>query len=314
MARSARSEHAALEDRLPGDAAVREAWDLAEGEEIVPGRIALQALGGGYDFEAYLAWDDHLYALVVAKLVRPHLVEDAHTLRNLVREAEVLAGLDHPVIVRGFGSVLQGPRPHLLLEHLEGPTLGSTLRRFGPLAIDQLLPLGFQLASALQYLSNVDVVHLDVKPRNVILGVPPRLIDFSVARSGERARRITSAIGTDAYMAPEQCDRALGEIGSGADVWGLGATLFHAVAGEVPFPVTDDADEGDPHQRWPQLSHGPRALPTGTPAVLEGLILDCLEFDPVARPTPDDVAVRLEPMLGDLTRGRVLGRAKPHFS
>ncbi|MEX0756012.1 MAG: serine/threonine-protein kinase [Actinomycetota bacterium] len=288
-----------------------EAWGLAEGDEIVPGRIALESLGGGYDFEAYLAWDDERYALVVAKIVRPHLVEDDHTLRNLAREAAVLDRLAHPVIVRGFDVVPDGPRPHLVLEHLEGPTLASTIRRFGPLELDQVLPLGFQLSSALAYLRAVEIVHLDVKPRNVILGVPPRLIDFSVARGIEPAQRITSAIGTDAYMAPEQCDPSLGRIGPAADVWGLGATLFHAVAGHVPFPQAEDHDEDDPRQRWPQLHADPYELPTGTPPDLEETILDCLEFDPERRPTPAEIAVRLEPLLGNLTKGRVLGRARP---
>jgi serine/threonine protein kinase len=157
------------------------------------------------------------------------------------------------------------------------------------------------------------VVHLDVKPRNVILGVPPRLIDFSVARGIDRATRISSAIGTDAYMAPEQCNPRIATVGPAADVWGLGATLFHAVAGHVPFPLVEDHDEEEPTQRWPQLHADPDALPAGTPGDLEDLILDCLSFSLEDRPDPSEIAVRLEPLLGNLTRGRVLGRARPRL-
>lgn len=119
-----------------------ESWGLAEGEQIVPGRFALKTIGGGWDYEVFLAWDEHLHSLVVAKLVRPHLVRDEHTLRSLAREAELLERLAHPVIVRGFASVLEGDRPHPVLEHLEGPTLARTIRRTGPLALEQLVPVG----------------------------------------------------------------------------------------------------------------------------------------------------------------------------
>ena len=81
-------------------------------------------------------------------------------------------------------------------------------------------------------------VHLDVKPDNIIMGIPPRLIDLCIARSLERAGRTRGPIGTDAYMAPEQCgaDGWKATIGAPADVWGLGATLYHAASGRRPFP------------------------------------------------------------------------------
>lgn len=108
-------------------------WRLGEGDEIVPGRHALKRLGGGHRYEAYLAFDEHLHAVVVVKLIRPHLIEDEHTLSGLEAEAEMLARLDHPVIVRGFDAVFDGPHPHLTLEHLEGPRLSTLVRRYGRL-------------------------------------------------------------------------------------------------------------------------------------------------------------------------------------
>jgi serine/threonine protein kinase len=291
----------------------RPAWALEEGEEIAPGRFALEELGGGEQYQAYLAWDERLASLVVAKLVRPHLVDDELVLRRLAREARLLKRLAHPVVVRGFGAVLDGPRPHVVMEHLEGPTLSSTIRRFGPLSVDQLIPLAFQLASALWYLRNVEVVHLDVKPGNVILGVPPRLVDLSVARSFARARDITVPIGTDAYMAPEQCDPNLGVISSPADVWGLGATLHHAITGDVPFERSDDADDEDLDARFPQLHDFPNPLPASCPAELEALVLDTLEPDPHARPAPADVSGALEPLLGRLRYDKILGRSRPRI-
>jgi serine/threonine protein kinase len=212
------------------------AWGFGEGDEIAPRRLAVRLLGGGERYETYLAWDERLHALVVVKVGRPNLVEDEHSLRGLAAEADLVERLNHPVIVRGFDAVLDGPRPHLGLEHLEGPRLSRVLRKQGTLGPEQLLPLGLQLASALHYLEEERVVHLDVKPSNVILGAPARLIDLSIARSVHELETVTHRIGTDAYMAPEQCDpKRLGPMRSAADVWGMGATLFHGAAGTPAF-------------------------------------------------------------------------------
>jgi len=286
-------------------------WGFEEGDEIVPGRFALEKLGGGYQYEAYLAWDDHLFSLVVVKLVRPHLVEDEHAIRSLAREAEILETLNHPVIVRSFGAVLERPRPHLVLEHLEGNTLSHAIKKMGPLAPDQLLPLAYQVCSALQYLANMEMVHLDVKPRNIVMTAPPRLIDLSVARSIEAAARITGPIGTDAYMAPEQCDPSLAAVGPAVDVFGLGATLYHAVSGEVPFPRPKDHDASDPAQRFPQLVEPPFPLPDEVPAQISDLVMRCMAGPPAARPTAADVAAELDALILELPRRRILGRARP---
>ena len=111
-----------------------------------------------------------------------------------------------------------------MLEHLEGPTLDELLRRDGTLALEQLLPLALHVASALHYMAAEGVVHLDVKPSNVVMGAPPRLIDLSVARTLAQAAKLRSPIGTDAYMAPEQRTPD-GRIGPPTDVFGLAATL-----------------------------------------------------------------------------------------
>src|SRR6201999_922279 len=116
-------------------------WGFEEGAELAPGRTVIRSLGGGNRFEVFLVWDDDLYALAVAKVLRPELVERERMLEDLRGEAEILASLAHPVIVRGFDVVLEGPRPHILLEHLEGPTLRRLIRRGGAIPMEQLLPL-----------------------------------------------------------------------------------------------------------------------------------------------------------------------------
>ena len=179
-----------------------------------PRRSALKRLGGGPRYDAYLAWDERQHAVVVCKVVRPHLVETPRTLAGLAGEWEMLERLDQPVIVRGFDAVLDGPRPHLVLEHLEGPRLSTLVRRYGPLPVEQLVPMALELCSAIHYLRAEEVVHLDVEPSNTIMGAPPRLIDLSVALTSRTRPSLSSPIGTDAYMAPEQCDpQRLGPVG-----------------------------------------------------------------------------------------------------
>jgi serine/threonine protein kinase len=287
-------------------------WRFPEGEEIAPGLHALRHLGGGHRYEVYVAFDDHLHAIVVAKLVRPHLVDDEHTLAGLRAEAVMLERLAHPAILRSFGGDLDGPRPHLVLEHVEGPRLSTLIRRYGPLAPDQLAPLGIQLCSALHYLREEGVVHLDLKPANVIMSGPPRLIDLSVAQSLADAAALREPIGTDNYMAPEQCDPvSLGPVGPAADVFGLGVALYRAATGERPFPVGDSDATGA--ARWPQLELAPSPITRSSlPAAFTEAVIACLAHEPASRPTPAELSDELEALLGAQPKPR-LAPLKPRW-
>ncbi len=285
-------------------------WGFEEGDEIAPGRSVLRSLGGGSRFEVMLVWDDRLFAIMVAKVLRPDQVDSSKALRELKEEAEALQRLAHPVLVRGFDAVLEWPHPHVLIEHLEGPTLRRLLSKGGPLGLEQLLPLAAHVAAALHYMHEEGWVHLDTKPDNIVMGVPPRLIDLSIACTVEDAARVTGAIGTDAYMPPEQCapERFPGQIGPPSDVWGLGATLYHAVSGNRPFPRPKGArDSDDRDVRFPQLVHEPEYL-VAAPEALRELIESMMRRDPAARPTAADAALALQPLVAALPRKLSFGR------
>lgn len=293
----------AVEGEARKGASPREEWGFHKGDALAPGRLAVRRLGGGERYESHLAWDDRLLALVVVKILRPNLVDDAHARRGLAAEAELLERLRHPVVVRGFDAVLDGPRPHLVLEYLEGPRLSTLIRKYGPVEREQLLPLGLQLCSALHYLGGEGIVHLDVKPSNVIMGAPARLIDLSIARSAEELAGVRHRIGTDAYMAPEQCDPSgRGPITAAADVWGVGATLAHAASGHPPFATPSSGGE-----RFPQLREPP-ALADRVEPEMRRLLTACLDPDPAARPAPAELAGELELLVDAIPQRLVLGR------
>ena len=280
-------------------------WNLAEGELLAPGLSALRRLGGGSAYEAWLCFDEVTWSPVVVKALRPSQVEDDSSLRGLRREVLALSTVNHPVVVRALRDGQDGPRPHVVLEHVDGPRLSSLVRRYGRLQEQQYLPLAIDVAAALHYLRHIGWTHLDIKPSNVIMGAPARLIDLSVARPEDDARLLRHPIGTDAYMSPEQCDPTgpAGWVRSHAsDVWGLGATLFHAVAGRRPF-AHGDADADDVRLRFPQLVDAPGPLPDDVPAVVAEVVAACLRKDPDDRPLPHEVAEALEPVLAGLPRG-----------
>ncbi len=257
----------------------KDSWGFAEGDPITAELSALKLLGGGSAFEAWLAFDEITFSPVVVKVLRPSQVEDESSLRGLRREVSALAEINHPVVVRGLRGAADDERPHVVLENIDGPRLSSLIRRYGRLQDYQYLPLAIDIAASLHYFAHIGWTHLDIKPSNVIMGSPARLIDLSVARPEVDARRLTYPIGTDAYMSPEQCDPGARVPTYASDVWGLGATLFHAVAGDKPFATGDpDADDvrralpaadvraGRPARRRADRGRqGHRRLPAGRP-------------------------------------------------
>lgn len=288
-----------------------DSWNLREGEELAPELIAVRLLGGGSTYEAYLCFDEITYSAVVVKVLRPTKVEDASAQRGLAREIAALTAVNHPVVIRLLRHEVHAARPYLVLEQADGPRLSSLLRRYGPLQEQQYLPLAIDMAAALHYFARIEHAHLDIKPSNIIMGAPARLIDFSIARPAVDAQQLIAIVGTDAYMAPEQCmpqgDFGVPDIAS--DVWGLGATLFEAIAGERPFPQGEQSadDRKEAHLKFPQLSRPPGQLPARTPETVLKVVRACLEPCPRDRPLPREVAELLQPVLEAVPVGPLAG-------
>jgi serine/threonine protein kinase len=280
-------------------------WGLRSGDEIAPGRTVQALLGGGDRFEAYIAWNHRLMTPTVIKILRPSAVEDDAARRSLVKEATLLGRLQHPGLTRLFDVDADGERPFFEIEYVDGPRLSALVRRHGRLNPEQAIPLGRQVAGTLHFLHAEGIVHLDVKPSNIIMGPTPRLIDLSVARHADRTHLIKGFVGTDAYMAPEQADPALWPtVGPKSDAWGLGATLYHAVAKRPPH--SRGRHEASGPERFPQLVESPASLdPARHSPGLVDLIMDALRRDRGARPTAAELFDRLDELANVAAVGKV---------
>ncbi|WP_425558099.1 protein kinase domain-containing protein [Cryptosporangium japonicum] len=204
--------------------------------------------------------------------------ERAVLCERTLREARAAAALNHPAVIRVYDVVNDGDRPWIVMELLDAASLADTLRDEGPLPYDRVAEIGLAVLGALEAAHRVGVLHRDVKPGNVLLGIDGRvtLTDFGVARSPNESPLTSTGLllGSPQYIAPE---RARGRsFGPPSDLFSLGATLYTAVEGRPPF------DRGDP-------------LPTMTAVVVEPpdqmafagplapVLLGLLEKDPEQR-------------------------------
>jgi serine/threonine protein kinase len=259
---------------------------LSGGEPLLPGLLAWDRLGAGEHCETWLAWSTDLWSPVAVKLPRPGETDSADTRQDLVLEAWARSQVDHPGFQRLWRSGVQERVPHLVLEYVEGPSLTSLLadRRLTP--ADVVL-IGLQIASSLRYLHGRGLVHLDVKPSNVVVREGRAvLIDLGITTPAGQRFEEDDAPGTVPFMAPELFDG--GVVTGAVDVFALGATLYEALAGVPAFPDPEDDAPGLVGADRPD----PRPLVDTAPMV-GGELADLVERMLARRPAdrPDDDAV-----------------------
>ncbi len=266
---------------------VESSWACKVGEELVPGAWAWALLGDGRRCETWLAWSRHRWGPVAIKLPRPDQVNE-RSRRALAREAEAVRQLAHPSIQRLNDARLEDPVPYLVFEYVEGPTLACLLDDRGALPPGDVVRLGLQLGSALHYLHELRISHLDVKPENVaVRDGRAVLLDFDLARrfgereNGSRPKSGGRPRGSPPYMAPEQVRRA--PASAAMDLFGLGATLYEAATDRRAFEPSGDTGEAT----YPQLEGSPppiRSLKPHLPSALDRAIAALLAPNPAGRP------------------------------
>jgi eukaryotic-like serine/threonine-protein kinase len=213
----------------------------------------LECLGEGASGEVLLARHVELDALVVVKLLH-FTLDDAPDLAERMRlEAQTLARLSHPHIVRVLDYGVSDGRPYFAMEHLGGEPLDEVLFARGAFSLEHALELARQLLDALGYLHDKGLVHRDIKPQNLLLCSGPdgapllKLIDFGVLKLGDASGTIApiafptetgTSIGTPRYLAPEQ---ARGQKVDGrSDLYAAGLVLYELLAGRAAFAHHED--------------------------------------------------------------------------
>ena len=251
------------------------------------GRYVLEALlGYGGMGEVWRGVDEYLGRPVAVKVLREHLA-DPELAERFRREARIAARLQHPgiTVVHDVGS--DNGQLFIVMELLHGRDLAAMLAEApGGLSIDAAVSLTLQATEALQAAHAGHVIHRDLKPANlfVLSSGQLKICDFGIAWAVDVTSHLTvtgQAIGTPAYMSPEQC---LGQqVDERSDLYSLGCVLYALLAGRPPFA------EGQPLAILSQhLNAAPlalRAIRADVPPILDHLVLDMLAKDPARRPS-----------------------------
>jgi tRNA A-37 threonylcarbamoyl transferase component Bud32 len=248
--------------------------------------------------DVYIGRHTTLDRPMAVKILHSHMTMDPELRRRFEEEAKAVSALRHPNIVQVNDFDVFEDRPYILMELLEGMSLGQFLRELhsigNSLPFETISRLISGIAAALDYAHARDIVHRDVKPANIVLrkgrdplraGLPlgedvqPILTDFGVARIATAATRTASGtvLGTPAYMSPEQVQGLV--VDARSDIYSLGIILYEMLAGKLPFDPESDTPASILYKH---VHEDPPALPNITPQ-LAAVVQKSLEKDKAAR-------------------------------
>jgi serine/threonine protein kinase len=250
--------------------------------QILQNRYRIDALlGEGGMGAVYKAYDTRLKISVALKEMVPQPGLDEHTLDQLhqqfEQEATLLAPLSHPHLVRVGDYFEEGGNTYLVMDFVEGESLIDIIVEKGALPEAQVLTWALQLLDALTYCHIRNVIHRDIKPQNVIITPEGKavLVDFGLVKLWDpddpHTKTVMRGVGTPEYAPPEQYSSHEGHTDSRSDLYGLAATMYHALAGEPPLGAAERM--ADPEQFIPVREMAPGTSPRTSIAVMKAMAL-----------------------------------------
>ncbi|MBB5138565.1 WD40 repeat protein [Thermocatellispora tengchongensis] len=279
-----------------GEAGLRAGDPRAIGDYVIARRLG--SGGQGVVYEAY----DPAGRRVAVKVVHVHLAGNAEVRARFAKEAMAAQRVASFCTARVLEARLDGERPYIVSEFVDGPSLGQAVERAGPYTGDALHRMATGIATALVAIHQADVIHRDLKPDNVLLGSDGlRVVDFGIARTAEMSLTSTGHIaGTPLYLSPEAA--AGRRTGRPADVWAWGAIVVYAASGRHAFAGT-----GAGHVLHRILTDEPDL--GAVPEPLRDLVRAALDKNPDRRPSAMDLLVAL--VAGPGAQGGAGGAADP---
>lgn len=243
-------------------------------------------LGQGAMGSVYLAKQASSGRMVALKILPPDLAKDPELLERFKREARACERISHPNIVSAvdFGTV--DKYHYIAMEFVDGPDLETQLKKNGRFPSELVLRVASDLCAALEAIERNGIVHRDIKPSNILMGSSSlfRLTDLGLASAGTGDQRLTLAgfaVGTPYYISPEQARGQL-DVDIRADIYGLGATLYHLATGTVPFPGSNPVVVMTQHINAPLRP--PREIVPDIDPNLDSLIRFMMSKDVAKRP------------------------------
>jgi serine/threonine protein kinase len=248
-------------------------------------------LGRGGMADVYKVWDQQRAVYLAMKVLHADLAEDRVFLRRFKREADTLAKLQHPHIVRSYGLETDGRIAFILMDYIEGENLRTRIfDRNRPFTPEEVLEIMQPVCAALHYAHQSGIVHCDIKPANIMIHKSGNVLvsDFGISRITEAATATMVGAGTPAYMSPEQ---ARGEdLTPQSDIYSLGIVLYEMLSGgERPFTGERASVTGGTAEkvRWEQMNATPsplRQANRGISVALDAVVMSFLQKAPAYRP------------------------------